>query len=122
MFFAALSLRSASVFHAPVHPPILQRAENQKVSVVRQYGMLRGPWLWEGLGPARTDQGRPHEESGVRELSVAEQVWIYGEDLETASICPSSRLGKSKVPWCDCHGGAWVKGLVASWNVAQARP
>lgn len=57
----------------------------------------------------------------MSELNVAEQVWIYGEGLETASVRPSSRLGKSKVPWCDCHGGAWVKGQVASWKVAQAK-
>lgn len=54
------------------------------------------------------------------------RVWIYGEDSESTSVSPSSRLGKSKVPWCGCHCGAWqstvkVKGQVASRKVAQAR-
>lgn len=39
------TLRSTPPKECVFHAPILQGAETQKMSVVRQYGMLRVPWL-----------------------------------------------------------------------------
>lgn len=60
---------------------------------------------WEFLGLPRsflasacTDMRRPSEETALKP-NVEDRVWINGK---SGGIRPSSRLGESKVPWCDC--------------------